>query len=157
MSTSHEQELNDSFDQVRGKIAGWAGRRGHPDPESFSQDCLIEYWRKAERENFSSIQIGLIFDLVKKRWLDYLRVRSRGENRQVFATRVAAECLENDCGESNLSCLSEKAVDILRLKHVLGWSDAENAAAMGMTVNGIRSSLKRSHRRLLDVARCAND
>lgn len=45
--------------------------------------------------------------------------------------------------------LSDKAVEILRLKHIAQWRDREIADALGMTVDGVRSSLKRSRQMLV--------
>ncbi len=45
--------------------------------------------------------------------------------------------------------LSERAVEILWLEHVAEWLDREIAGALGLTVNGVRSSLKRSRQRFL--------
>ena len=45
--------------------------------------------------------------------------------------------------------LSQKAIEILLLKHVAAFADREIASTMNMTVDGVRSSLKRSRSRML--------
>jgi len=103
------------------------------------------------------VQTRLIKRIAHDRVVDAWRKRDRTPNREVFeaSTKDLTEQTGSIGEDRDLSAvpelqgLSDKAVEILRLKHVAEWLDREIADALGMTVNGVRSSLDRSRRRVL--------
>jgi len=127
------------------------------DAEDFAQECLIEYLNRARRLQFRNVQTRLIKRIAHDRVVDAWRKRDRTPNREVFeaSTKDLTEQTGSIGEDRDLSAvpelqgLSDKAVEILRLKHVAEWLDREIADALGMTVNGVRSSLDRSRRRVL--------
>lgn len=129
------------------------GRCTAEDPEDFAQECLIEYSVRARRNGFRSVQTKLIRQIAHNRLVDAWRKRNRMPRRHelgsVTDARIDAAANDGDTlANPDLQGLSERALDILHLKHVARWLDREIADAFGMTTHGVRSSLGRSRRRL---------
>lgn len=151
-----------SFARKKG-VGRWRDYRGNSsaeDPEDFAQDCLIEYWRTAKRNKLRTIQISLINRIARDRIVDAWRRQSRTPKRDEF--ELSTNQLTEQAGSPGevvelqdvplLRGLSRKAIEILALKHVADYLDREIADVMGMTVDGVRSSLKRSHKKMQDQA-----
>jgi DNA-directed RNA polymerase specialized sigma24 family protein len=165
----HADEFQRRFRQLFGELTSYARSRGihctyalggdctREDPEDFAQECLIEYSTRARRNRFCSVQPRLIKRIAHDRLVDAWRKRDRRPNRQPFEASTK-ELTEESGSISERRCalvipefqgLSGKAVEILWLKYVAEWLDREIAETLGMTVDGVRSSLKRSRRTLL--------
>lgn len=139
------------------RYCGYRGTSAAEDPEDFAQECLIEYSRTAEREKFRTVQTPLIKHIARNRIVDAWRKRDQMPKREDF--EASTNQLTEHAGSTGdiveiqampqLQCLSPKAIEILLLKHVAEFLDREIASVMNMTVNGVRSSLKRSRNMLL--------
>lgn len=165
----HADEFHRRFRQLFGELSSHARSWGihrvyalggdctQEDPEDFAQECLIEYSNRARRNHFCSVQPRLIKRIAHDRIVDAWRKRDRLPKRQPFEastkelTEKSGSISEHRCASviPEFRGLSDKAVEILWLKHVAEWLDRDIAETLGMTVDGVRSSLKRSRRRLL--------
>lgn len=162
----HAAEFDRRFDQLFAELSGFARSKGiarccatggscsAEDPDDFAQECLLQYSIRARRAGFRNVQTSLIKRIARDRLVDAWRKRGRMPKREDFdrSTKETTENAGSNCDCSaipELQGLSDKAVEILRLKHIAQWRDCEIAAALGMTVDGVRSSLKRSRQGLL--------
>ncbi len=162
-----EREFTDIFDGLvkfaRKKgidhLCGYRNSLSAEDPDDFAQDCLIEYSRIAECRHFQTVQTPLIKRIARDRVVDAWRKRAKIPKRECFdatanqLTERAGSPVQPAEREARSQFLhrglSNKATDILRLKYVALFQDREIANALNMTVDGVRSSLKRSKKTLL--------
>ncbi|MEX1028061.1 MAG: RNA polymerase sigma factor [Candidatus Paceibacterota bacterium] len=165
----HSDQFDACFAELFANLSQFARSRGidgchelggtssGEDPEDFAQECLIEYFNRSRREGFCDVQTALVKRIARDRLIDIWRKRGRRPDRleSDFLTEQYVVGVDSfdDCGEPltipEFQGLSPRATEILWLKYVSEWLDREIADAMGMTVDGVRSSLKRSRQKLV--------
>ncbi len=155
--TIHDEEFELRFIDLFRELVAHARAWGHRDPADFAHDVLFEYLRWARRKHYDSVHEGIIRILKRHRIIDIHRGMQRrpeplGLDRALsLESPVPGEETENGGTPSAgriLSLISPKARKILEMKLLRDLSDVEIAEEMSMTINGVRTCIKRSKKKL---------
>ena len=166
----HEQQLSDNFDRIFAQLVifaqgkglvstGFGGDTRYEDPEDFAQSCLIEYARYAGDQSYREMKVGTLWRIAQNRAKDAYRRNGSRPRVQLLTKEIPAKRISNLpavrtllCGlsfeDGILGLLSRDASDIMRLKYVAGYTNQAVAETMGLSIEGVRSSLKRSKAKL---------
>jgi len=154
---------------LRDAVERLAHRRGHDDPPGFFGDLALELVRQHHvcHEGYVSKGREFVFWLARQRLRDYHRRRasrpvvveyvheieslalSVSVDAHRRTSRLALEFKDRDANHCDaLAVLSQRAQEILARKYLLGDPNVAIARAVGITRDGVRSSIHRSRRRL---------
>lgn len=162
----HLEQFEAAFAKANDDLVRFAKRNGieratltgttkYSDPEDFAQEQLIEYWIFATKKSYTSFRAGTLRRIAQNRLIDAHRKNGSRPVLEMIATADLQQPRSDDSptpanglSYEVLNMLSEKAADIFRLKHIAGYPTPAVAKLMGMSVEGVKSSLQRSKKRL---------
>jgi len=132
--------------------------------EDMVQDVLLYLWEHAERINVTSSLQGYLYTAIRNRCLNHLKSLKLVDKNHIleFNINLITEQVFNSNSEENketvykhlldiLETLPEKMQQVVKLKFLQNYKYAEIAKEMNISVNTVKTQLKRAKIRIAEL------